>query len=99
MVDIRNMDTDSIKSAADRISQMSDELMALVNDINNSVNATIPANWSGTAATRFAENWALDFAEFEKKHGNFAVLVDTLKQISMNTETAEQTATSVAQYH
>jgi WXG100 family type VII secretion target len=97
--DIRNISTEAIRTFANRVQGIADEINASADKIQAIVDGTIPMNWSGEAATKFQSNWSQDYAEFQKKKGNFLMMTEMLTQLANDTETAEQEISAIANYH
>lgn len=98
-VDIRNLSSDSIVELATKMSNTVSEIEAAVKAIQDAITATVPNMWDGQAAMVFRDNWERDYQAYQKQMTDFSNLVETLKKIAADVDTAESSNAQLAAYH
>lgn len=96
---INKLDPEALRILAGNVKTAVEAIQEAANNINTQMQKTVPAVWSGDAATNFESNWQMDYKEYATKVSNLETLVDTIKAIAAESEARETELATAAKYH
>lgn len=96
---IERLDTESIQTLATTLTTGVEAMLQEIENMNKAVTGDLASVWQGEAAEKFKADWSIDYAAYKQKHEELLNLINTIKTVATNTDTAEQDISVKMQYH